>query len=78
MILPHIPNTDHWINIILGTVGKSDAMNDFIVFEVTLICISLFSDFIRCVELYLVGIFITPWKMILSDSADDLIVCRSS
>ena len=42
--------------IILGIVNRSGTMNDFIVFEVTLTYISLFSDFIQCFEHYLVGI----------------------
>ena len=45
LILLYISNTVQWINIILGLVGWSDTMNDFIVFEVTLTHISMFSDF---------------------------------
>ena len=48
MVFPDISKTVHWINITLGTVGKSDTMNDFVVFEVILTYMSLFSHFICC------------------------------
>ena len=59
MVFPDISKTVHWINITLGTLGKSDTMNDFVVFELILTYMSLFSHFICCFEHYLVGIHYT-------------------